>query len=172
MRSSGRRAAHESVAVGPGLSVFPVGRARGSAGTHRAGASEGGRRGAMGAVCGRGRCRTVEHSLSHYLGLPGRPLEVPCQPPGFPAVWENGQRACKGLLSRSASGARTHSQTVCALRSHHSITLLVACCFARRDGVAHAGAPTIPDGGRVGRRRVHRGSSRRTLNTDDVLMIH
>ena len=90
----------------------------------------------------------------------------------FPAVWENGQRACKGLLSRSASGARTHSQTVCALRSHHSITLLVACCFARRDGVAHAGAPTIPDGGRVGRRRVHRGSSRRTLNTDDVLMIH
>ena len=87
MRSSGRRAAHESVAVGPGLSVFPVGRARGSAGTHRAGASEGGRRGAMGAVCGKGRCRAVEHSLSHYLGLPGRPLEVPCQP--FPTVWEN-----------------------------------------------------------------------------------
>ena len=56
-----------------------------SAGTHRAGASEGGRRGAMGAVCGRGRCRTVEHSLSRYLGLPGRPLEVPCQP--FPTVW-------------------------------------------------------------------------------------
>ena len=70
MRSSGRRAAHESVAVGPGLSVFPVWRARGSAGTRRAGARarEGGRREAMGAVCGKGRCRTVEHSLCHTWG--------------------------------------------------------------------------------------------------------
>ena len=81
------------------------------------------------------------------------------------------RRACKGLLSRSASGARTHSQTVrTAVTSLYNSTC-GARCFAR-DGVAHAGAPTIPDGGRVGRRRVHRGSSRRTLNTDDVLMIH
>ena len=36
--------------------VFPVWRARGSAGARRADAREGGRREAMGAVCGKGRC--------------------------------------------------------------------------------------------------------------------
>ena len=64
MRSSGRRAARESVAVGPGLSVFPVGRARGSAGTRRAGgAREGGRRRAMGG------CRVREGALLYKLGV-------------------------------------------------------------------------------------------------------
>lgn len=62
------------------------------------------------------------------------------------------RRACKGLLSRSASGARTepaHTRRLCALRSHHFITLRVARVVSRGMGLLMLARRRSPTAGEL-----------------------
>ena len=107
----------------------------------------------MGAVCGKGRCRAVEHSLSHYLGLPGRPLEVPCQP--FPTVWEifailcNPVPSCALVSTRETWRSRVRSRAQGRPRRERRGRLETCCtwvCVKRsRSHHGHRSATVTPE---------------------------